>query len=72
MENGKSFTIRASNNDSKNVYINSAKLNGMNYTKSYVTYEDISNGGEIDFEMSATPNKSWGTSDADIPVTKID
>jgi predicted alpha-1,2-mannosidase len=71
LENCKTFTIRASNNDSKNVYINSAKLNGTNYTKSYLTYEDISNGGEIDFEMSATPNKNWGTSDADVPVTKI-
>ena len=72
LENGKSFTINVKNNDAKNVYINSAKLNGANYTKSYLTYEDISNGGEIEFDMSATPNKNWGTSEADVPVTKID
>ena len=72
LENGKSFTIKADNNDGNSPYINSAKLNGANYTKSYLTYDDIKNGGEIDFEMSATPNKNWGTSDADVPVTKID
>jgi predicted alpha-1,2-mannosidase len=72
LENGKTFTIKANNNTKGNVYITSAMLNGANYTKSYLTYEDISNGGEIDFEMSATPNKNWGTSDADVPVTRID
>ena len=72
LENGKSFTIKVNGNDAKNVYINSAKLNGSNYTKSYLTYEDIANGGEIEFDMSATPNKNWGTSEADVPVTKID
>ena len=72
MENGKSFTIRANNNAKGNVYINSAKLNGVNYTKSYFTYTDISNGGELEFNMSAEPNKNWGSLDADVPVTKID
>jgi len=72
LENGKSFTVKANGNGGKNIYINSAKLNGANYTKSFLTYEDISKGGEIEFEMSATPNKNWGTADGDVPVTKID
>jgi predicted alpha-1,2-mannosidase len=72
LENGKTFTVKANSNNGKNIYINSAKLNGTNYTKSYLSYDDISKGGEIEFEMSATPNKNWGTSDADVPVTKID
>jgi predicted alpha-1,2-mannosidase len=71
-ENGKTFTIKANNNAKGNVYINSAKLNGSNYTKSYFTYSDISNGGELEFDMSSTPNKNWGSGDTDIPVTKIE
>jgi len=72
LENGKDFTIEASNNESKNVYINSAKLNGVNYTKSYLLYDDIMNGGTLQLQMSNEPNKNWGSSDNDVPVTKID
>ncbi len=71
-ENGKTFTIKANNNSKGNVYIQSAKLNGSNYTKSYFNYTDIANGGELEFNMSAEPNKAWGSSDSDVPVTKID
>ena len=71
-ENGKTFTVKANNNLKGNVYINSAKLNGANYTKSYFTYSDISNGGELELNMSAEPNKAWGSSDTDVPVTKIE
>ena len=72
LENGKKFTIKAINNSTSNVYIQSAKLNGVNYSKSYLTYNDIANGGELEVLMSATPNKAWGTSENDVPVSKID
>lgn len=71
LENGKTFTVKATNNTKGNVYIQSAKLNGANYTKSYLTYDDISKGGEMDLEMGPTPNKTWGSSDGDVPVSKI-
>ena len=72
LENGKSFTVKANNNSKGNVYINSAKLNGSNYTKSYFNYTDIANGGELELNMSAEPNKAWGSSESDVPVTKIE
>jgi putative alpha-1,2-mannosidase len=71
-ESGKTFTIKTINNQQGNVYINSARLNGTNYTKSYLTYEDIANGGEIEFTMSAVPNKNWGSADGDVPISKIE
>jgi predicted alpha-1,2-mannosidase len=71
-ENGKSFTIKTINNQPRNVYINAAKLNGQNYTKSYLTYKDITKGGEIEFTMGATPNQAWGSSDRDVPISKIE
>jgi predicted alpha-1,2-mannosidase len=71
LENGKSFTVEASSTSSRNVYIKNAKMNGANYTKSYVLFEDIMKGGTLQIEMSAEPNKNWGSGEGDVPVTKI-
>lgn len=72
LENGKSFTIKTKNNNTQNVYIASAKLNGKDYTKSYISYEDISAGGILELEMSNTPNINWGSGEQDVPVTEIE
>ncbi len=72
LENGKSFTVTANNNQKENVYISSAKLNGANYTKSYLSYTDIANGGTLELSMSAEPNNNWGSAEGDVPVTKIE
>ena len=58
--NGKDFTIIANNTNSKNIYIQSAKLNGKNYEKSYITHKDIMSGGTLEFTMNEKPNKEWG------------
>ncbi len=58
--NGKDFTIIANNTNSKNIYIQSAKLNGKQYDKSYITHKDIMNGGTLEFTMGEKPNKEWG------------
>ena len=71
-ENGKSLTVVAHNNSKQNVYIQSAKMNGVEYTKCYITYKDVVNGGTLEFEMSDKPNTSWGSSEEDTPVLKID
>ncbi len=67
LENGKIFTITANNNSDKNIYIQSAKLNGNLYTKTYLSNNDIMNGGEIVFEMGGKPNKEWGKLEEDRP-----
>lgn len=72
LENGKKFTVEAANNTAKNFYINSAKLNGVNYTKSYLLYDDLKNGGILQLEMSSEPNTNWGSSESDVPVTKLE
>ena len=71
-DNGKKFTITTINNSNKNIYIQSARLNGVNYTKSYITYQDIMKGGELEFTMGPQPNEAWGSGKEDLPVTKID
>jgi predicted alpha-1,2-mannosidase len=69
LENGKQFIIEANNNSDKNVYIQSARLNGVNYNHNWITYNDIINGGTLHFEMSDTPNTKRGIDDADKPYS---
>ncbi len=56
----------------ENVYIQSAKLNGKDYSKSYLTFEDIIKGGVLELEMSNTPNPKWGSGTDEVPVTSIE
>ena len=69
LQNGKMFKILASKNSKKNLYIQSAKLNSREYTKTYLSHEDVVNGGKIEFEMASEPNKKWGTSPEDAPYS---
>jgi putative alpha-1,2-mannosidase len=69
LENGKQFIIEAHNNNSRNVYIQSATLNNIEYNHNWITYNDIIKGGTLYFEMSDIPNVSRGTADADKPFS---
>jgi predicted alpha-1,2-mannosidase len=60
MGNGKSFVIVASNNSAKNIYIQSATLNGQPLNKPWFSHSDIANGGRLVFNMGPMPNKTWG------------
>ncbi|MDB5135069.1 MAG: alpha,2-mannosidase [Mucilaginibacter sp.] len=57
---GKTFTIKADNNSSTNIYIQSAKLNGKPYNKCHIDFKDIAEGGILELTMGNTPNKNWG------------
>jgi len=69
LENGKKFVIEAPANSAQNVYIQSAVLNGKNYTKTFITHADLNKGGTLKLVMSATPNKQKGITDADKPFS---
>ncbi|MEO7216095.1 GH92 family glycosyl hydrolase [Mucilaginibacter sp.] len=58
---GQFFSIIAKNNSTKNIYIQSAKLNGKSYSKCWLDFKDIAAGGTLELTMGAEPNKSWGT-----------
>lgn len=60
LESGKTFTIEAENASAENVYIQSATLNGLPYTKNYLRHSDIIRGGTIHFVMGPQPNMQWG------------
>ena len=67
LENGKKFTIEAKGASDKNIYIQSATLNGQPYDKSYILHKDIMNGVTLSFVMGDTPNKEWASSTGSLP-----
>ena len=67
LENGKKFTIEAKGASEKNIYIQSATLNGQPYNKSYILHKDIMNGGILSFVMGDSPNKEWASSAGSLP-----
>lgn len=67
LENDKQFTVEAKGLSDKNIYIQSATLNGSAYDKPYITYEDIKQGGTLVFQMGPQPNKQWGAHPEDAP-----
>jgi len=69
LENGKRFVINGINNSDESIYIKSAKLNGKEYTKNFITHSDIMKGGKLDFEMSNKPNFKRGTDEKDFPYS---
>lgn len=71
LENGKMFSISAKNRSAKNFYVNSVLLNGKVHAATFIKNTDVENGGELVFEMSATPNKTRGINKADMPSSKV-
>jgi hypothetical protein len=71
LENGKTFTINADGLKGENFYIQSAKLNGIPYSKCYITHSDIISGGELSLVMGSVPSKSWGRLPGDFPSSSI-
>ena len=54
------FIIEAEHVSEKNIYIQSATLNGSNYNKTFISHKQILKGGTLKFVMGPEPNKNWG------------
>lgn len=63
LDNGKTVSIKAKNNNDENCYVNSLKVNGRKYDVNYFTHEQLLKGATIQFNMSDSPNKNRGISD---------
>lgn len=71
LESGKTFTVSAENLSDTNIYIASATLNGKPYNQSYISHENLMNGGTLHFKMKDYPT-DWATKDNEIPETRIE
>jgi len=56
----KSFTIIAENTSDKNIYIQSATLNGEEFNRTNISHNELIQGGTLKFKMGSKPNKNWG------------
>ena len=59
LKNGKTFTVLAPNVSRENIYIQSVKVNGKPYDKSYITHQQIMDGATIEFVMGNQPGEIW-------------
>ncbi|UZR97329.1 GH92 family glycosyl hydrolase [Chondrinema litorale] len=53
---GKTFSIETHNNSPKNVYIQKILLNGEDYNKPYLSYDQIVEGAKLELFLGAEPN----------------
>ena len=60
---GKTFTVVAKNNSDRNIYVQSARLNGKTLKNSYIDFNDIRHGGTLELVMGPKPSK-WGAAPA--------
>jgi len=67
MAHGKIFEIQARNNSARNMYIQSATLNGKPWTKPWFSQGDIADGATLVLTMGPQPNKAWGADPHDAP-----
>ena len=62
MGNGKTIEIEALNASATNMYIQSCVINGVDWTKSWFSQDDIKDGATIQFVMGPNPS-DWAKSD---------
>jgi len=69
LENGKKFVIDAKNNTDENMYVDDIKLNGQEWNKNFIEHADIEAGGNLEFDMKASPDKTRGTGESSFPYS---
>jgi predicted alpha-1,2-mannosidase len=55
LPNKKTFTVTAKNLSGENMYISKVTLNGKNYSKGYITHQQLLEGGTLEFKMRNKP-----------------
>lgn len=63
---GKQVTVRAQNNSAENIYVQSLKVNGKAWTKTWIPHAVLAQGATLDFVMGPKPSK-WGSGPQDAP-----
>jgi len=68
-ENKKQLIINAPDNSEANRYVDKLKWNNSKHEKNYITHFDLLEGGELNFEMTSSPNLQRGTSSINYPYS---
>lgn len=72
LENGKTIAIKASNNSSKNKYVQNLKVNKVLYDRNWISHRSLLKGVNLEFNMSSVPNQLRGARDRDKPFSLSD
>ena len=68
-ENKKQLIINAPDNSEANRYVDKLKWNNSKHEKNYITHFNLLEGGELNFEMTSSPNLQRGTSSGNYPYS---
>lgn len=68
-ENGKVLTINAPENSEENKYVKILQWDKKDYDKNYLNHFDLLKGGELHFDMTATPDQKRGTTTTSFPYS---
>lgn len=69
LENGKTVAIEAPENSRANRYVQKLTVDGVDYTRNYLTHEQLMNGSSLRFTMDNVPNKQRGAGEEDAPYS---
>ena len=59
--NGRTFKVKCFGYSPENKYVQSARLNGQEWNKAWISHEDVVRGGVLDLEMGRYPNEKWAS-----------
>ena len=69
---GRTFTIETSANPESKPYIQDVTLNGRKHAHNWISFQDISAGGQLHFTLGSEPNRAWGSKPEDAPPSLSD
>ncbi|MFI7614674.1 GH92 family glycosyl hydrolase [Nonomuraea terrae] len=68
---GPSITVIAPEAGPDAVYVHGVQVNGKPSSRSWLPESLVDRGGEVKVDLGATPDQSWGTAAADLPVDRV-
>lgn len=69
LANGNTIVVNAPDNSNENRYIQSMKVNGQNYSKTYLRHSELVQGAVLDFDMASEPNTAIKLTTSDLPFS---
>ena len=70
LDNGKTFVLQAPKADRANKYIQSVKVNGRPWDKTWFPHDVLAEGGRIEVDLGDRPNKAWGVGPEAAPFSE--
>ena len=69
LPSGRTFTVVAEGLSERNLYVQSARLDGRPYDRAFLRHEDLVAGGTLTFVMGPAPNPAWASSPGAAPYS---